>query len=89
MRYDHITGLPIDKSYLESNLPKYLETSVEKMRKATEILSRGEKYLHLDCDFCELQSDINVAEVGGDISSEQAWYLREKYLGMERQSEIL
>ena len=37
----------------------------------------------MDCDWCELNSDINVAEVGNEISTEQANYLREKYLGME------
>lgn len=44
----------------------------------------GEKYLRIDCDYCNLQSDINSAEVNGIISSNQAWYLREKYLRIER-----
>lgn len=34
--------------------------------------------------FCSLQSDINSAEVNQLKNTEQAWYLREKYLGMER-----
>ena len=86
MRYDHITGLPIDKSYLESDIPDFLKASIDKMKDATKRVENGENYLHYDCDFCELQSEINVAEVGGDISSEQAWYLREKYLGIKKPS---
>ena len=43
-------------------------------------------YYHVwDCDYCNLQSDINSAEVNQIISPEQAWYLREKYLRMERE----
>lgn len=40
-----------------------------------------------DWDWCNLQSNINSAEVNGEISSEQAWYLREKYLRIERRSD--
>ena len=46
-------------------------------------LDRGEKDLRWDCDYCNLQTDINNAEVNQVISSEQAWYLRERYLRME------
>ena len=88
-KYDIDTGLPVDKEYLEYNLPKYLQTSTKKMKAAWNKVDNGEDYLHLDCDFCELQSDINTAEVGSAISCEQAWYLREKYLRMERPGEII
>lgn len=54
------------------------------MKSAWEKLDRGENYLRWDCDYCSLQSDINVAEVEQMISSEQAWHLREKYLRIER-----
>lgn len=40
-----------------------------------------------DCLYCELQSDINVAEVEQLITSSQAWYLREKYLGIKKEGE--
>ena len=88
-KYDIDTGLPKDKEYLECNLPKYLQASTKKMKAAWNKVDNGEDYLHLDCDFCELQSDINTAEVGSAISSEQAWYLREKYLRIERPGEII
>jgi hypothetical protein len=78
------TGLPKDKSYLECGLPDYLQDSLEKMKIAWAKLDSDEAYLRFDGDFCCLQSDINCAEVNGEISSDQAWYLREEYLGLER-----
>lgn len=81
-------GLPIDKGYLECGLPAYLRESIDLMRSTWERIDRGEKCPHWDGDYCRLQSDINSAEAGGAISSEQAWYLRERYLHMEKPGEI-
>ena len=75
---------PEDTSYLECALPGFLQESVSAMRNAWKKIDCGETYLRWDCDFCNLQSDINSAEVNGIISTEQAWYLREKYLRMKR-----
>lgn len=87
--YDESTGRPIDKSYLECGLPEFLAKSVEQMKIAwLKYDSNDEEYLHWDCDYCNLQSDINVAEVEQLITTEQAWYLREKYLRMERTDDI-
>lgn len=86
--YDSDTGLPIDSSYLECGLPPFLQESIEQMKAAWDKLDRGEEYLRWDCDYCELQSNINVAEVERIINSEQAWYLREKYLRIKRYKEI-
>ena len=82
--YDRKTGLPKDSSYFEKDLPPFLALSIENMKEAMTRLDRGEEYYDWDCDFCDLQSSINQAEVCQIISSEQAWYLREKYLGLER-----
>ena len=82
--YDSETGLPKDNSYLECGLPEFLQESIQAMKDAWRKLDRGEEYLRWDCDFCNLQTDINNAEVNQMISSEQAWYLREKYLRLER-----
>ncbi len=82
--YDSKTGLPKDESYLECGLPQFLQTSIEIMKESWRKLDSGEKYTHWDGDYCSLQSDINSAEVNQIISEEQAWYLREKYLRMER-----
>lgn len=81
--YDEI-GLPKEKSYLECGLPEFLQESLRAMIEAWRKVDSGEKYLRWDCDFCNLQSDINSAEVNQMISTEQAWHLRVKYLRIER-----
>lgn len=84
LTYDQDSGLPKDKNYLECGLPDFLQESIEMMKSAWNKLDHGEEYLLWDCDYCNLQSDINSAEADQMISSEQAWYLREKYLRIER-----
>lgn len=71
--------------HYESVLPRYLKVSLDKMKKAIELMNSGQKYLNYDCDYCELQSDINCAEVDGDITPDQAWYLRSKHLGIDKE----
>ncbi len=78
------TGKPKDLRYLECGLPDFLQESIHIMEAAWEKLDSGVEYLHWDCDYCSLQSDINRAEVDQLISPEQAWFLREKYLRLER-----
>lgn len=85
--YDEVTGLPIDKMYLECELPKFLVKAIEQMKVSWEKDDNGEPSDWSD-DFCELQSCINVAEVEQIISSEQADYLREKYLRIRRTDEL-
>lgn len=80
--YDE-SGLPKDRSYLECDLPEFLQDSIRAMVKAWDKLDSGVEYLRWDCDYCNLQSDINSAEINQLISSEQAWFLREKYLRIE------
>ena len=77
-------GLPACDSYLECGLPEFLRESVQAMARAWNMLDRGQEYLHWDCDYCSLQSDINSAKVNQLISAEQTWYLREKYLRMKK-----
>ena len=77
-------GLPKDKSYLECGLPEFLQEFIEAMKEAWRKIDNDEEYYHWDIDYCNLQTDINIAEVEQIISSEQAWYLREKYLRIER-----
>lgn len=66
------------------SLPKYLQESLDKMIQTWKIIDSGKKYLRFDEDYCTLQSNINIAEVSGSISTEQAWYLRETFLRIER-----
>lgn len=82
--YDEETGRPADKGYLECELPEFLVDSIEQMKATWKRLDAGEDYLNWDGDYCNLQTDINSAEVNGVITSEQAWYLREKYLRLQR-----
>lgn len=79
------TGKPKNLRYLECGLPDFLQESIHIMADAWEKLDSGAEYLHWDCDYCSLQSDINSAEADQLISSEQAWFLREKYLRLERE----
>ena len=83
-RYNKETGLPVDRAYLECGLPPYLQRSLDTMKRAWEAEDNGANDLHFDAYYCELQADINSAEVEGEISSEQAWYLRETYLRIQR-----
>ena len=81
---DPESGRPKDESYLECGLPETLQKSIDAMQKSWAIEDRGGRDLHWDLIWCELNSDINFAETDGLITSEQAWYLRKKYLRMER-----
>jgi hypothetical protein len=81
--YDAKTGLPKDKSYLEKGLPPYLEESLAAMKKSWAIEDAGGTDIHWDLYWCELNADINSAEVDQSISPEQAGYLRREYLRME------
>ena len=82
--YDTETGMPNDSGYLECELPDYLQKSMDNMKSSWKIIDSGKKDLFWDLYWCELNADINSAETDKAISSEQAWFLREKYLRMER-----
>ena len=82
--YDRENGLPKRKNYLERGLPAYLQSSLENMIASWKLVDNGKKDYHWDLNWSELNADINSAEVEQEISSEQAWYLREKYLRMKR-----
>ena len=62
--------------YLEFNIPDFLKDSINTFNKNINTSL-------YDIYFCTLQSDINIAEVGGFITPNQAWFLRKKYLGMD------
>lgn len=82
--YDRESGLPKHKKYLERGLPAYLQSSLENMIASWKNVDSGKKDYHWDLYWNELNADINSAEVEQEISSEQAWYLRKKYLRMKR-----
>ena len=84
-QYDQETGKPLHQSYLECGLPDDLQASIQEMQKSWAIIDSGSRDPHWDIYWCNLNADINSAEVERIISPEQAWYLREKYLRMERE----
>lgn len=84
-QYDQETGKPLDQSYLECGLPDDLRASIQEMQKSWAIIDSGSRDPHWDIYWCNLNADINSAEVERIISPERAWYLREKYLRMERE----
>lgn len=86
--YNADTGMPADETHFECGLPKYLAESLERMKESWAIVDSGKKDIHWDICWCDLNADINSAEVENLISSEQAWYLRRKYLRMERQDNV-
>ena len=63
------------KEYYEINLPGYLQHDLDAMKEG-----KGP----YDCLWGELYGSINCAFIDGDITEDHAWYLREKYLDMER-----
>ena len=74
----------MSENYLDLHLPVYLEDSLKKFLEGKRRAETDENYLRFDCDYCFLQSSINCAETDNEISSAQAWYLREKYLGLSK-----
>lgn len=66
-------------TYMEVGLPQYLVESINNFN--------DEKNKHVyECVYMELQSEINVCEQEQLITPEQAWFLREKYLGLDRKN---
>ena len=63
------------KEYYEINLPGYLQHDLDAMKEG--------KWPY-DCLWGELYGSINCSFIDGDITEDHAWYLREKYLDMER-----
>ena len=80
---DEETGLPKDQSYLETDLPDMLQEAIGKLKKSWVVKDSGKMSFDWDLDWCEVYSDINIAEVSGQISHRAANYLRKKYLRLE------
>ena len=70
-------GKPIDPDYLERDLPPHLDKCINDLKDA---VNRKEKYIDTYLD--DLYGSINSAYWDGEISEEQANYIRDKYLGL-------
>jgi|GEM_PF-695964 len=69
----------------ETNLPEFLQIDLDRYKQAQEDIRNGKEVSLIDCYYCELQSSINVCEVERIITTEHAWYLREKFLNIARE----
>lgn len=67
-----------DPTCFEVNLPPYLEKDLKAFKEGLKNNSSL-----LDCLWCELYGSINSAMWDGQITKEQADYLRNKYLWKE------
>lgn len=67
-----------------NGLPDNLKDAIEAFILGEQKAQENSGYLDFDCDYCLLQSEINNAEVNRQISADQAWELRSKYLGLSR-----
>lgn len=74
----------MEKYSIDSTLPKFLRESIEAFLVGKEKHESGMGYSEFDMDYCDLQTDINVCEVEQMITSDEAWALRERYLGLQR-----
>ena len=72
-----------EKFKIDSTLPPFLRESIKAFLVGQEKHKKG-GYYQFDMDYCDLQSDINVCEVEQMITADEAWKLREQYLGLER-----
>lgn len=63
----------------EQTLPAYLQLSIQEWKDGLENHSSM-----LDCLWGDLYGSINSARYDYVITDDEAWYLREKYLGLER-----
>lgn len=68
---------------IDSTLPPFLQESIKNFLIGKEKYEKG-GYHEFDMDYCDLQTDINVCEVEQMITSDEAWELRELYLGLQR-----
>lgn len=69
---------------IDSSLPEFLKESIRAFLLGKEKYEKGIGYTEFDMDYCDLQTDINVCEVEQMITSEEAWKLREQYLGIQK-----
>lgn len=77
--YGTLEDLDFD-NLLEDWLTPDIRHPVMQLLSCEDRLDRGVEDTLWDCYFCELQTDINIAEVEGYISKARADELRDKYL---------
>lgn len=63
-----------------AELPIELRALIDKMSAAWQVIDKGEKDYHWDLIWCELNAEINLSELQGIITAEQAQFIRKEYL---------
>lgn len=63
-----------------AELPIELRALIDKMSASWQVIDNGGTDYHWDLIWCELNAEINISELQGIISAEQARFLREEYL---------
>lgn len=77
-------GMHDDQNCLENDLPSWLQKEVDAMKHSWEIVDSGERDMRWDTIWCELNADVNYAEIEGIITKKQADDLRQRVLRMKR-----
>lgn len=73
------------ESHFECGLPEVLVESIIDLLNAEIAAENGEDEGSFVGDYaCCVQSNINIFEVEDIITEDQAWFLREKYLGLKK-----
>ena len=67
----------------ESGLPGFVRQSIDNL-----LQGELEQVSYLDCLYDDLYGSINAAQWGGEITREQADYLRKKYLFGECEEDV-
>jgi hypothetical protein len=78
-----ISGVSLKKQEIDSTFPEILKESIKAFVIGMEKMEKG-GYFEYDMDWDDLYSTINICEVEQLITPDEAWNLREKYLGLER-----
>lgn len=78
--YDPKTGLPVDRTYLEAGLPDDLDDALRAMKASWAVVDAKGYDLNWADVHSEFIARINSCEVEGEITREQAAYLRENYV---------
>ena len=73
----------IDECFIESDLPQSLIKAIEQFKIGQIKYSQG-NYYEIDMDYDELNACINSAEISKEITENEAWFLRKKYLGIDK-----
>lgn len=74
-----------EERIFEMGLPDYVKEDIAEYKKAVAGMCADDRDFREDLWDQALRSDINCMEVDGDISSDEAWRMREIYFGAHKE----